>query len=562
MITFEVQCYENDYEEVLNPKRMQKVISNCNYEFERKVVIINKVFSRSKAEKLAQHCIDLQLIDTFYFVEDYLTAALDSFDLTTNSFSGGLTYSRSQLVGIYLCKTPYLLHFNADAYIKNRSKTKWIEDAIQQMSKDTQLICASPYWEPNKMGAKLESIRELKDWYICSGFTDNCYLIPTKLFKKCIYNEYHPDSERYPYYAGNCFKRKVNSYMKNHNLHRLVHKSIGFVHSNFQKKPVLRVLDFITYNTLQLPLRVKRYLAARKQKRLAEIREYKNKNKVYDVFNFFNELELLEVRLNILNKHVDYFVIVESTLTHSGLPKELYFNKNKKLFNKFKNKIIHLIISDPIKDFDDARHRLASSRTSKFEKDILTYALSSKNIPYDAPHFLRDFYEKEYVKKALLNLHDNDICFISDLDEIWDPEAVIDFRVDTVYKLKQDVYTYYFNNRSSEQWAGTIVTKYKNIKNSCLNHLRSKNITKHTYISKGGWHFTFQGGADRVKQKLASYSHQEFNNSNIKSKVKDRIGENKDILNRNFRYWVDSSNLPDYLIKNKAKYKKFFKKNT
>jgi beta-1,4-mannosyl-glycoprotein beta-1,4-N-acetylglucosaminyltransferase len=297
-----------------------------------------------------------------------------------------------------------------------------------------------------------------------------------------------------------------------------------------------------------------------KRKVSQEIRNYRKKIKIYDIFNFFNEIELLEVRLNILNKHVDYFVIVESTLTHSGLPKELYFNKNKRLFSKFKNKIIHLIIEVPIRDFDDAKQRLANAKTPQFEKDILSYALSSKNVPSDAPHFLRDFYEKEYVKKALLNLNDNDICFISDLDEIWNPETVIDFRVDTVFKLKQDVYTYYLNNRSSELWAGTIVTKYKNIKDSCLNHLRSKNLTKHRYIANGGWHFTFQGGADRVKQKLASYSHQEFNNSSIKSQVKDRIGENKDILNRNFKYWIDSSNLPDYLIKNQARYKKFFKK--
>ncbi len=65
----------------------------------------------------------------------------------------------------------------------------------------------------------------------------------------------------------------------------------------------------------------------------------------YDVFRFFNELDLLELRLNILDAHVDYFVLVEATKTFSGLDKPLYYQENKERFAKWNHKIIHHIIT-------------------------------------------------------------------------------------------------------------------------------------------------------------------------------------------------------------------------
>ena len=63
--------------------------------------------------------------------------------------------------------------------------------------------------------------------------------------------------------------------------------------------------------------------------------------KVFDVFLFFNELDLLEVRLNLLYPFVDHFVINEATKTFSGLDKPLYYLENKDRFEKFQDKIIH-----------------------------------------------------------------------------------------------------------------------------------------------------------------------------------------------------------------------------
>ena len=178
-----------------------------------------------------------------------------------------------------------------------------------------------------------------------------------------------------------------------------------------------------------------------------EIQEYRKTIKIYDAFNFYNELETLEIRLNILNEHVDYFVLIESTLTHSGLPKELFYEKNKQLFKKFEHKIIHYVIDNPLQSFEDAYQRLSDPNTPEFDRKVLEEALSSPNIKKGEINFLRDFYEKEYVKKPLVGLSDNDFCFISDLDEIWNPELIIDYSKDFIFKLKQNPYIYYLNNR-------------------------------------------------------------------------------------------------------------------
>ena len=85
------------------------------------------------------------------------------------------------------------------------------------------------------------------------------------------------------------------------------------------------------------------------------------KNKIYDCFMFNNENDLLNIRLNILNKYVDYFVIIESSETHSGLKKKLYFDVEK--FPEFKNKIKDGISLDQILPEAFALVREASKRT-------------------------------------------------------------------------------------------------------------------------------------------------------------------------------------------------------
>jgi beta-1,4-mannosyl-glycoprotein beta-1,4-N-acetylglucosaminyltransferase len=122
---------------------------------------------------------------------------------------------------------------------------------------------------------------------------------------------------------------------------------------------------------------------------------------------------------------------------------------------------------------------------------------------------------------------------------------------------------YYLNNRSSENWAGTIVTKYKNIKNGCLNDMRANPVE---FLDDGGWHFTNMGGVEAIKQKIEAYDHQEFNTPEIKAKIEKRMKNNRDYVGRifdfrwrRFKFWVDESDLPEYLKAHKEHYQHLFK---
>ena len=294
-----------------------------------------------------------------------------------------------------------------------------------------------------------------------------------------------------------------------------------------------------------------------------KINNYRKTIKIYDTFLFFNELELLEIRLNILDQYVDYFVIVEATETFTGIPKKLYYDENKDLFKKWRHKIIHYIIKDTPKNEEDLKNKLKEKKLNDLEKKIIIDTLNSDNIPHGSQtQWLREFYQKENIKKALVDVKDNDFCFLSDLDEIWNPDIIIDYSKDCVFKFMQSCYIYFLNNRSNENWrgwTGTVATKYKNIRTGCLNYLRRRNKMKYTSLKNGGWHFTFQGGVDKIKKKIESYGHQEINTNKIKSQIENNILYNKDIRRRHIKFWIDNDNLPVYILKNKIKYKNLLK---
>ena len=266
---------------------------------------------------------------------------------------------------------------------------------------------------------------------------------------------------------------------------------------------------------------------------------------VVDVITYNGEADLFDLRYNILKDHVDEFIVVEFDKTFSGKDKPFYFEK---IFIKYLS-----LTSKPL------------IRYCKFTDEVWNkyheLALSSPNTQYGkgAEHWIREFCQKESVKDCLTHLKDDDIVFVSDCDEIWDfqlmggdKEAYVNLPHSEPFKLKLRVYAYYLNNRSSEKFNGTLVTKYKYIKDVCLNHLRSDSYKGSVW--HGGWHFTSL--KDGLRRKLQdSYTQESYATEAVMSNLDKNIAENKDFLGRDFKYTVDESEWPQFLKDNRVLYK-------
>lgn len=250
-------------------------------------------------------------------------------------------------------------------------------------------------------------------------------------------------------------------------------------------------------------------------------------SKIIDVVSFNGEQELFEIRYNILKDYVDEFRVIEFDKTFSGKPKEKKFNQN----------------------WDKVKHYFITEDTwGKYWEE----AKKSPNTNYGegAKHWLREWCKKESIKDCLIDIKKNDIIYIGDVDEIYNLFPVDD---KAIFKLKLGVYTYWLNNKSTEQFWGTIVGKCKNIQGKCLNHLRSTNHIKTQ--TEWGWHFTSMGGTQKVMDKLTdSYTQDSYATNKVLDNLEDNIKNNKDFLGRDFKYKVDESEWPEYLKQHKNKY--------
>ncbi|MBF0764366.1 MULTISPECIES: hypothetical protein [Parabacteroides] len=125
--------------------------------------------------------------------------------------------------------------------------TDWISEAIKLMNEHTDFAVANPVWNHKYKEAAHESIDETENFYIGYGFSDQCYLVKNDIFKQPIYNEYNEESSRYPVYGGELFEKRVDSFMRNHEMKRLTHKQVSYIHQNFPQNPMLKKIRSITY---------------------------------------------------------------------------------------------------------------------------------------------------------------------------------------------------------------------------------------------------------------------------------------------------------------------------
>ena len=287
--------------------------------------------------------------------------------------------------------------------------------------------------------------------------------------------------------------------------------------------------------------------------------------KTYDAFMYFNEEDLLEIRMEILDPYVDYFVISECNKTFSGLDKPFYYEENKERFKKFHHKIIHKMFTDtPERSYD--LHWLKKTGNSKDDllfNSIIESASTNMHLGLHEHQWMREYCQREFVKRCLLDCEDDDIILISDLDEIPNPEIIRDIEKyvpdDTFAHLIMKMSQYYINVRKDERWYGTKACRYSYLKNIESNYIRcAKN--EGVYVENAGNHLTFLGGVEKIKTKISSYSHLEFANDNIFNNLANRIDNFQDIFGRGDVYYkVDlDESFPQYIRDNVGNYPGFF----
>ena len=242
MVTFETKVYENDWEYLLRNGFLKTMIERCNYSFQHKTLMINNVKNLKRVKYYADKAIDEKIIDNYYVVDDYVDEVLNHFEIDRASFKGGYYYSISELVSIYLCKDEYLLHFSSDSFLGLYSKDKWIIEALALMNEHPEIVVANPVWNNNFKEAESESFKILDKFYIGYGFSDQCYLIKTKVFQQQIYSETNIKSDRYPKYGGELFEKRVDAFMRNNGLKRITSKESTYFHINFGKNIYKRTL--------------------------------------------------------------------------------------------------------------------------------------------------------------------------------------------------------------------------------------------------------------------------------------------------------------------------------
>lgn len=272
---------------------------------------------------------------------------------------------------------------------------------------------------------------------------------------------------------------------------------------------------------------------------------------VYDCIPFFNELDILKLRLHILDPYVDRFVIEEATVTFSGQPKELCFEKNRELFSEFLHKIDYIVVEDS---------------------------------PAEGTTHERDKFQKNNLMRGLQNLKEEDVIMVSDVDEIPNPaqlqEIIGHFDPDIIYHMAQRMFYCFLNMEEvsgkllsitgefegvvQKKWLGTKIFSVKNIPPTGLIDIREVDVkgSNSVRVEEGGWHFGYMGGrgktdlSKRIGEKVKAAAHQEYSSQDILAEAADKLILGQDIFGREAEFVrgeIDHS-YPAYLRDHKEEY--------
>ena len=292
--------------------------------------------------------------------------------------------------------------------------------------------------------------------------------------------------------------------------------------------------------------------------------------KIYDCFMFSDEKMILDIRLNELDEYVDHFVIVESKYKHNGDVKNKNFDIDQ--FSKFKNKITYIyldkepkgLISTNIKNDEDKKNRILMHNT-----------------------YLRENYQRDMIRDGISEANKKDFIIIGDIDEIPNLKNLnFEEKENELFIFKQKMFYYKLNLYYKElSWTGSRACKknklkspqwLRNVKNKKypfwrMDTIFSKNKYRNvTFINDGGWHFTNMKNPEEIFSKYNSFLHNvDFKLSGLTLKdIKNMVSEKKILYDhfadqRKVDKWdssvvlkpIDVSFLPEYIIKNKDKFK-------
>lgn len=270
---------------------------------------------------------------------------------------------------------------------------------------------------------------------------------------------------------------------------------------------------------------------------------------IYDGFIFYNEIELLLLRLEVMAPYVDKFIIVESRKTFTNESKELNFEKYKSRFGGYLDKIIYIVIDEFPESFESA--------------------------------WEREHYQRAMITEGIKNAADSDILIVTDVDEIISPYGIK--RIKRLLKKNDDAILnlellncwYYLNYVEQNEifWSdprACCVKKLRTPQEECYGSypldedrrisaqtLRSWNI--YVNVPCAGWHFSYMGGVERIKSKVKAFSHQEYNTDEMLAddRINEMIKDGKDLFGREFAHFASipvSGIMPKVVTKNTKKY--------
>jgi len=267
--------------------------------------------------------------------------------------------------------------------------------------------------------------------------------------------------------------------------------------------------------------------------------------KIYDCFSYWDEDLLLDLRLSILDKYVDYFVIVEGNKTWQNNRKKLQFDIKK--FKNFKDKIIYV----PVEDMPEGKNP-----------------------------WTRENFQRNCIERGLVNAKEEDWIIISDLDEIPNLRNLYNFKKEMRYAVfKQNHYYYKLNLQATKNpyWYGSRICIKKYLKSpQWLRNLKFKKrpfwridrFRLNNILINGGWHFCNLKTAKELLHKYKNLCETndpyvftekiDIKKLNIKN-IEEKILKGRDIIGRNEIYEAKKidNTFPKKILENKIKFKEW-----